>query len=62
MFLDSTSHRAPDEYDTLTKRNAELTSSATGPGNDFVETLDLAWLHGRALELTRKAEPIWKQR
>jgi hypothetical protein len=62
MFLDSTSHRAPDEYDTLTQTNAELTSSATALGNDFVETLDLAWLHGGALELTRKAEPTWTQR
>jgi hypothetical protein len=62
MLLDSTSHLAPNESDTLTKTNAELTSSAKEPGNDFVETLDPAWLHARALELTRKAEPRWKQR
>jgi hypothetical protein len=61
MFLDSTPKRSY-ENDTLTKTCVELTSSTTAFGNDFVETLDLAWLHGRALELTRKAEPIWKQR
>jgi hypothetical protein len=62
MLLDSTPQPAPNENDTLTMTYAELTSSATAPGNDIVETLDLAWLHGRALELTRKAEPTWKQR
>jgi hypothetical protein len=41
---------------------AELTSSATVSGNDFVEALDSAWLRGRALELTRKVDPTWKQR
>jgi hypothetical protein len=35
MFLDSTSHRAPNENDTLRHINAELTSGATTPGNEF---------------------------
>jgi hypothetical protein len=35
MFLDSTFHRAPNENDTLRHINAELTSGATTPGNEF---------------------------
>jgi hypothetical protein len=62
MLLDSTPKPAANENDTFTKTYAELTSSATAPGNDFVETLDLAWLYGRGLELTREAEPTWKPR
>jgi hypothetical protein len=34
-FLDSTFFRAPHETDTLRHINAELTSGATTPGNDF---------------------------
>ena len=62
MLLDSTPQSAPNENDTLTKSYAELPSGATALGNDFGETLDLAWLYGRALELTGKAESTWKQR
>jgi hypothetical protein len=42
MLLDNATQAAPNENDTLMKTYAELTSSATAPGNDFVETLDLA--------------------
>src|SRR5258708_31292160 len=48
---------ATNENDALTTTHAELTSSATVSGNDFVQTLDSAWLQGRALEADKKGRP-----
>ena len=46
--------RSSPERRTARRHDAELTSSTTTPGDDFVQTLDLAWLHGRALEADKK--------